>query len=265
MRHRWFFLYLILGWSLFPSVVSGQAVEEEESESHQLSTTKPAQRGTSSESAPVVQHIISRTNAFRQEEGHQPVEANPQLMATAQDFANFMARTGKYGHTADGHSPATRAQQHDYDACLIAENIAYQYSSTGFASEQLAQGFFQGWQHSPGHRKNMLNPAVTETGVAVAQSEQTGYYYAVQLFGRPQSQRLEFQITNHSTTEIPYAIGDRTLPLPPQYTRTHQRCRPVTLTFQWPDKQESTTVEPQHGARYVIVQGDAGKFTLQEE
>jgi hypothetical protein len=51
-------------------------------------------------------------------------------------------------------------------------------------------------------RKNLLNPAVTETGVAVAQSEQTGTYDTGQLFGRAKSQQIAFQITNTSDLAI---------------------------------------------------------------
>ena len=108
----------------------------------------------------------------------------------------------------------------------------------------------------------MLGPDVTETGVAVAQSKQTGYVYAVQMFGRPRSKRIEFQITNRSNAVIAYALGGRTLPLPPRHTRTHQRCRSAELTFQWPDKQEDTTVYPNNGDRYTIVREDAEQFRI---
>ena len=40
----------------------------------------------------------------------------------------------------------------------------------------------------------MLDPAVTETGVGVARSERTGDYYGVQMFGRPTTEMMEFQI-----------------------------------------------------------------------
>jgi hypothetical protein len=173
-----------------------------------------------------------------------------------------MARTDTYGHTADGKRPATRAQQHGYHACIIAENIANYYSPSGITTEALAQWFFQGWKQSPGHRQNMLDPDVTETGVAVAQSKQTGYWYAVQMFGRPLSQRLTFQVANRANVGIDYVLGGRTLPLPPRSTRTHQRCRPAELVFQWPDEQERTTVHPQNGERYTVVREDSGKFRV---
>lgn len=102
-----------------------------------------------------------------------------------------------------------------------SENIAYQYSSTGLTTAELAEAFFEGWKQSAEHRKNMLDADATETGLAVAQSDQTSYYYAVQMFGRPSSQRIEFQIVNRSAAAISYEIGGRPFTLPPQYTRTH--------------------------------------------
>jgi len=169
----------------------------------------------------VVEHLISRTNAFRHQEGRPPVTANPQLTASAHDFATFMARTGQLSHTADGQTPEARAKAHGYDPCLIAENIASQHHPTGLTSDALAQGFFEGWQHSPDHRKNLLDPVVTEMGVGIAQSQQTGTYYAVQLFGRPMSQQIAFQLTNTSNVTIQYTIDGQMFSLLPQATYAH--------------------------------------------
>jgi uncharacterized protein YkwD len=264
MVHRWLVLVLTLAWLLPPTAAPGQAVEEEETESHDSSAAKPVQRDPEPDPAAVAERIVSRTNAFRHKEGRRPVEVEPKLMATARDFAHFMARTDKYGHTADGRGTMARTKQHGYEPCLIAENIAYQHSPAEVSTEALARRFSEGWQHSPGHRKNMLNPAATETGVGVARSEQTGYYYAVQLVGRPISQQIEFAITNTSDAVIQYAIGGRTLPLPPRSTRTHQRCQPAEVTFKWPNQQQRTTVQAQNRDRYTIVQGGSGTFRVRK-
>ena len=42
------------------------------------------------------------------------------------------------------------------------------------------------------------DPDVTETGVAVARSEKTGYYYGVQMFGRPKSAAVVFKVENRA-------------------------------------------------------------------
>lgn len=256
-------LACVLAWLFFIGMVFGQTLEEDKVGTVHTPTAKPADDAKTPDLATVAQLIIRRTNVLRQEEGRQQATANPQLMQTAKDFAHFMARTGKYGHTADGNRPATRSRQHGYTYCMISENIASHYSSTGMTTAELAQQFVQGWQHSPGHRQNMLEPAVTETGVAVARSTQTGFMYAVQMFGRPRSQQLTFQIANRSPTVIEYTLGERTLPLPPRSTRTHQRCRPVEVTLHWPGTQGQTTVQPHNGARYTIIREDSGAFSIQ--
>jgi uncharacterized protein YkwD len=262
---RWLLLLFALGGGFLPTVANSQTSEEEESESHQSRPAKPSPGAQAADLAQVATRLISLTNEFRQAEGLRAVKPNPQLTAAARDFADFMAQTGKYGHTADGSRPSTRAKQHGYDHCVIAENIAYQFSTAGFTAEEVAQGFFQGWKQSPGHRKNMLDPAVTDTGVAVAHSAQTGNYYAVQMFGRPASESIGFQLSNHASAVIQYSVGDRTFSLPPRHTRTHQQCRTTVLTVHWPGGQEQPTVRPKNQDRYAIVQEGGGQFRLQKE
>lgn len=249
-------LILIFTWFLLPASAYGQVVEEDEVESIKSTGGKPTQGESSPDLAEVVKGIISRTNSFRQEEGRRKLEVNPKLTETARYFAEFMSRTDKYGHHADGNRPAQRAKKRGYDYCIVSENIAYEFNSAGFTTEELTHGFFQGWKHSPGHRENMLKPNVTEIGAAVARSEQSGYYYAVQMFGRPKSLSIEFQITNNSTTAIEYKLGRRTFPLPPRHVRTHQMCHPEELIFRWPGKQKSTAVQPNNGDRYAIQKED---------
>lgn len=263
MLIRWLPQCLVLALFLLPAGARAQIVEEGETESIK-STAKPAQPERPPDLPEVAKLIVRNTNEFRQKEGLREVKRNPKLDETAQYFANYMARTDKYGHHADGSRPAERAAKHDYNYCIVSENIAYQYDSAGFATEELARQFFREWKHSPGHRKNMLDPDVAETGIAVAWSDQTGYYYAVQMFGRPKSKMIEFHVTNNSDAVIQYEIAGRTSPLPPRVTRTHSRCRPAELTVQWPTEQDRTTVQPDSGDHYTVVRDDAG-FRLKRE
>jgi uncharacterized protein YkwD len=122
--------------------------------------------------------------------------SDPELNKAAEYFAQYMATHDKYGHTADDNRPADRAKKFGYRYCIVLENIAYQFSSIGYTTQELGEKFFAGWKTSPGHRKNMLDPAVAQTGVAVAQSQDSGYYYAVQMFGRPKSKSIEFSLFN---------------------------------------------------------------------
>lgn len=217
-------------------------------------------RGASPSSRPtpdlaaVAKRIIHQTNDFRKQHGRQQVRSDSKLMKTAADFAQYMAEHDKYGHTADGRRPAQRASQHGYEYCIVTENIAYQYSSRGFGGKRLARRFENGWEDSPGHRKNMLDRDVTETGVGVARSASSGAYYAVQMFGRPKSKQIEFQVANPGADTVEYTLKGRgsqkDFSLPPRVTRTHQRCRPGKLEFQEDGKRRTIAIE--NGGRYTV-------------
>lgn len=214
----------------------------------------------------VTKLIVKQTNEFRKEQKRASVAVNPKLTEAAQYFAEYMAKTGKYGHDADGTQPADRAKKFEYEYCIVAENIAYQYRSTGFVQDELGKLFVEGWKDSPGHRKNMVDSDVTETGVAVAQSEETGYYYAVQMFGRPKSQAIEFQLENESEETVEYKVADQKFTLPPRYTRTHQVCRTLDVTLNLPAgkagaKGEAKTLRPGSGDHFVI-SVDNGKYQV---
>ena len=245
-------IFFVMVFAMAPQWARAQVSEAEESE-----VVKSASRSQAADKTPdlaeAVKQIVGQTNEFREEEKRSPVEADSKLTETAQYFADFMARTDKYGHTADGNQPSQRARKHGYEYCLISENIAYQYSSAGFSTEDLARRFVDGWKNSPGHRKNMLEAGVTETGVAVARSEKSGNYYAVQMFARPKSKAIEFTITNESSTEVEYQIGEKKFPLPARLTRTHQMCRDAEIKFDWP-KGDSSTVKAGNKGDYVVVE-----------
>jgi uncharacterized protein YkwD len=261
-------ILVVMAWLAVPANGFGQRVEEDESEAVQM----PQQRASDKrrpDLARVTEIIIQQTNAFRQEQGRGKVTASPKLGGAAQYFARYMARTGKYGHTADGNRPADRAKKFGYEYCIVAENIAYEFNSAGFTTEELGKRFFEAWKHSSGHRKNMLDPDVGETGVAVAQSEKTGYYYAVQMFGRPKSQAIAFQVANESDATVSYEIGDRNFSLPPRYTCTRQLCRPADLTFELPRAsagrdRAAGKVRPTGGEHFVITT-DAEGYRVKEE
>jgi uncharacterized protein YkwD len=209
----------------------------------------------------VMNGIVEQTNAFRRAQGLKPTAPNGTLAGTAQEFADFMARTDRYGHDADGRQPSQRATAHGYAYCLVSENIGYQYSSIGFRSGDLAERLVEAWKRSPGHRHNMLEPDATETGVAIAQSPRTGRYYAVQMFGRPDKLRIAFRIANRSTTPLRYEVGGERFQLPPRVTRTHEQCRSEVLTLQLPGDDQPMRIEPRNGERYAI-ERDGPRYRL---
>jgi uncharacterized protein YkwD len=243
-----------------PAVVRGQATEENVRESTQA-LVRPVKGALAAAPGEAAALIVRRVNTARQQQRLAPLAVHRQLTDAAEGFAAYMARTDRYGHQADGSRPAERVGKRGYDYCIVAENIGVQYSSSGFTTEELAARLVQGWLESPGHRRNLLDFDVTETGVALAHSEQTGHYYAVQLFARPKSLATSFRIGNDSDTTIRYEADGRSYELPPRFTRTHEQCRTVELAIFWPDRGERTVLRPANGARYSI-RREEGRLAL---
>jgi uncharacterized protein YkwD len=133
-----------------------------------------------SDLAQVASLVVASVNDYRRSQGLQAVAPDAKLAEAARQLAEYMARTGTFAHDADGRQPWDRAVQNGYQYCVISENIAYLYGST---NAEVASRLFEGWKASPGHRQNMLDARVVDTGIVIARGA-TGYFYAVQMFGR---------------------------------------------------------------------------------
>ena len=183
--------------------------------------------------------IIQQTNDFRHSNQLPAVNPDEYLTQAAKKFAEFMARTGKYGHRANDMSPAERVEEAGYDYCVVRENIAYRTNSGEVTAKGLIDVFVQGWIDSPPHRENMLAEFATDTGVAVATTDNVTYY-AVQLFGRPQSAAFQLKITNESgeTQTIVSRANDQQekVELQPRMILKFTRCFPTTISLSGSDK-----------------------------
>lgn len=206
--------------------------------------------------------VRERTDELRREQGLGALAADARLKSAARYFANYMASTDRYGHSADGAEPSDRAARHGYEWCQVSENISYQYTSATFGTAELAGRYVEGWKRSPGHRKNMLDRDDIHTAVAVARSEKTGRYYAVQMFGRPRSLAIEFHVTNRTRETASYRMADRIYSLEPRATRVHRQCGPEELTLRSaPGTGGRGSARPKDGDRVEIVR-EAGGLVL---
>lgn len=212
--------------------------------------------------------IVNGTNEFRREQGRGEVHRNGDLDRAAQYFAEYLARTDKFSHTADGKEPWQRVQSHGYAYSIVAENIAWELNTAGFTTRGLAHAFVEGWKKSPPHRKNMLDPDVIDIGVGVAKSAKTGRYYAVQDFGRPKSKEITFKITNDTGDAVKYSVDDKEFTLQPSYTVTHVRARPPKLIFATSEASTSKSgnvYHPGNGDHLVVQKGKDGRLIVEEE
>jgi uncharacterized protein YkwD len=237
------------------------AEETRHIQAEQVGPYRPQQKP---ELARVAELIVEQVNRLRSKQKQNPVRVDENLQKAAQDFAGYMARTDKYGHTADGKRPADRAKARRYEFCILTENIAYQFRTAGFSSRQLAEAYTSGWEQSPGHRRNMLDPDVTEAGVAVAQSATTGVFYAVQMFGRPDSDTIEFKVVNRSRKAVTYLVGQQKFELPPAYIQTHRLCRAASISLPAAGEEAlaATSLKPEAGDTFAIDTSADGKLTL---
>jgi uncharacterized protein YkwD len=213
--------------------------------------------------------IVRMTNQFRSQQNRSPLSVNSELNKAAQDFAEYMARTGKFSHQADGATPADRARKHGYDYCMVGENIGFAFSSAGYSTRDLVQQFMTGWEHSPGHRKNMLSADFTDMGAGVAYNAAIGRYYAVQEFGRPRSRMVSFEVANRTKATVHLKMDDNNFTIEPSYTMTFQQCGSSGVRFQWSDdlkpaRDADRTYVPRPGGRLTVRQTSSGQVRVEE-
>ncbi len=152
----------------------------------------PGSTGLSAEEQMVLDAVNS-ARALRAASGEScpPLTISPELEQAARAHSSDMAQRNFFSHTnPDGVGPFDRARAAGYTGNRMAENIAAGYPTPADAVE--------GWLNSPGHRANMLNCALTETGIGFTYDSSDGgnvlqgtnvggpyFFYWTQLFGTP--------------------------------------------------------------------------------
>jgi hypothetical protein len=200
--------------------------------------------------------IVELTNVFRKANALQEVKPNGVLAAAARAFADYLAKTGRFTHEADGRKPEDRALAQGYTYCLVAENLARNLNSRGFESRQLAREVVEGWKGSPGHRENMLLADATEIGVAVVRApDKHPKFVSVQMFGRPESLKVTFSIQNQSPKPVHFRLGTEPDLVNPRETVTYGDCTPRVLAVDGALKGQ-TQFQPRHGDWFIIRAAD---------
>lgn len=131
-------------------------------------------------------------NEERRESGLQTLSYDTVLRDIARYHSEDMANRSYYAHESlEGDNFEDRYRQFGYD-CRVptgenmyfsgAENIAYTYADQDVQTERgvedydrnetkIARAFVEGWMNSPGHRRNILEPAWRAEGLGVAITE----------------------------------------------------------------------------------------------
>lgn len=177
--------------------------------------------------------VVEGTNALRKGAGVGPLRPDPKLQAAAMTYARLMVFEEELGHDVDWRKPRERVRAAGYDDCLVAENVAYRWSKRGFTTEGLAWELLEGWRKSPQDLRDMLHPDAVDTAVAIAHSDDSRHYYAVQLFARPRAMRIRFEVRNQSGESLAYRVGERDFTLPGKSTRVHEVCTPERVSYRF--------------------------------
>jgi uncharacterized protein YkwD len=204
--------------------------------------------------------IIEMTNAFRAEQKLGAVKPNAALSRAAKSYAQFLAKSGLFSHTADNRQHADRTKEAGYKHCIVAENLAMNQDSRGFATGALAQQAVTGWKNSPPHRAAMLHPHFTDIGVGIVKAADAApKYLSVQLFGRPESLTYSFQVKNLAGQTVSYELAKDAIDLPKNTVMKHTICTPETLSV----KGVTGTFQPTDGAVFSVSKLTSGGLKVE--
>jgi len=119
--------------------------------------------------------LLEDANRERAAAGLQLLEWDNALAAAARQHVLLMAQQYLLSHQYPGELPlAERAAEAGARFAMVAENVA-----VGPTPDRIHDG----WMHSPGHRKNILNAEVSAVGIATVRG--SGGLFAVEDFSRP--------------------------------------------------------------------------------
>lgn len=215
----------------------------------------------------VEQHIVEMTNQVRRAQNLTALRVNAMLAKAARAYAQKLAQSGQFSHSADGRNPQQRAESAGYKPCSVAENIAMDRDSRGFATGELAMQAVAGWMNSPPHRANLLTKSATEIGVGVAQAPGAApKFISVQMLGRPASEGVKFEVFNGTSVNVTYSFEGRTHDLKPRSTITQTSCGAGEIKLAKPAASapaDSVRIKAQNGKRYSLRNGGNGSFAVE--
>jgi Cysteine-rich secretory protein family len=209
--------------------------------------------------------IIKFTNSFRAKNNLAAAKPNTALAAAARAFAAYLVKSGIFSHTADGREPSARVKAAGYDACLVGENLGQFLDSRGFETKQLARDAVEGWINSPGHRATLLTEGATDIGIAIVKAPAELRYTVVQLFARPQTLSISFQVANSSGGTVKYAVADKPHEIQTGYSARHTTCLAPVVHFNVKSGQANETkFDAMDGDLFTLKSPTAGGIAIEK-
>ena len=121
------------------------------------------------------------------------LELEPRLTKAADEYAKYLAAKNRFGHNERG-TPSSRMSGAGYSGSALGENIAcgsYPGMDADERPTDAAVIFVKQWLidegvPGTGHRKNILSPLFSQTGIGFGRNPKSSYVnYMVQDFGSP--------------------------------------------------------------------------------
>lgn len=112
------------------------------------------------------QEVLALLNAERAKAGLKPVVLDAKASGMAQAFACENAARKAISHEGtDGSSLGERFKRAGLGFSVMAENLAF--------GQKTPEQVITAWMNSPGHRRNMLYPAITRIGLGKVEGPYT--------------------------------------------------------------------------------------------
>jgi uncharacterized protein YkwD len=123
---------------------------------------------TRTNAAQMNQATLCLLNGQRRAHGVQPLSTEPRLDRAATEYAHEMASRNFFSHTSpSGSTPESRIRATSYlrgaRSWQIGENLAW-----GTGPRATPRLIVSAWMHSPGHRRNILDPRFRDIGIGIA-------------------------------------------------------------------------------------------------
>ena len=118
----------------------------------------------------LAEDLLAEVNRVRRDHSLPGVRLSARLDEAAVRHTQYMATSGRFTHDGpSGENVADRVVAAGYGYRFVAENIA--------AGQATADEVVLAWMNSPGHRANLLNPAVVEIGVGYVFRTDAPYHH----------------------------------------------------------------------------------------
>lgn len=158
-RRLWHLFLLLLSLAAASRVAAAPPRQAEQDHFSYLPAVHGGEgSGEGNGAAGAAEEVVALVNEQRVEAGCPPLAIDARLVAAAQGHSEDMAHNDFFSHTgSDGSLPWDRMAAEGYNWSRAAENIAAGYPTP----EQAVTA----WMNSPGHRNNILNCDLVDTGV----------------------------------------------------------------------------------------------------